>query len=227
MSRHDVTPMSSLVKVFKKHEEPPEEAVALYAKHYSRLFDAIGYQRGKIKDFDRIPDFMARFQIATGRPLNAEFALYESELKGKQFDMPKGLLLYGPPGTGKTLAARIIKECLHLEMRDTHTIGIEYLKKGGEDWLHDFVTSYKKNAVIIDDICSEGNLKKYGNESPMVAIFTARARYWDTYGTPTIYTTNFTDPEKIAEFYGNDPRLLDRLTAYQLGVEFTGASLRK
>ena len=223
----NITPLKLLIKTFTNRsvEEPPAEAVALYASHYSKMFDEIGYIRSGIKNFDRILDFMARYQIAKDIPCNLE--VYETQLKGKKFETPKGLILFGPPGTGKTLAARIIAERFNLTIIDTHTIGMAYLATGGENWINDFASSNMHNAIIIDDIGAEGDLKKYGNESPMRAIFTARARYWDTYGTPTIYTTNIATSEEIADFYNKDQRLLDRLSAYQVGVEFTGASLRR
>jgi DNA replication protein DnaC len=222
--------MDGLIKMFtERPEEPSEKAITLYSAHYAKMFYTIGYQHDGIKHFDRILDFMARYHLATGLKLHSAEAeaLWESELKDKTFPMPNGLMLRGSPGTGKTFAARIIAERFSLPLWDTYSIGLEYLKKDGDDWLEKFVYGNTRTAIVIDDIGAEGALKKYGNESPMGMIFTMRAKYWEKYGTPTIYTTNFTTPQQIADFYGNDTRLLDRLTAYQVGVEFTGASKRK
>ena len=104
--------------------------------------------------------------------------------------------------------------------------------KGNASPSHPMKEGYESDEVfdallIIDDVGAEGDIRKFGNESPIGAIISTRARHWEIFGTPTIYTTNFDNPEKLAALYGNDKRLLDRLSSYQVGVEFTGASLRK
>jgi DNA replication protein DnaC len=198
--------------------------------HYAKMFDAIGYKREGIEHFDRILDFMAKYHLASGQMLNSAeaVAMYESELKDKKFTMPKGLILRGAPGTGKTLAARVIATRFGLPMWETHQIRLRYLKAEGDDWLYDFIYNNKKCVIVIDDLGAEGELKKYGNESPMGLVFTMRAKFWESYGTSTIYTTNFLKTKEMIETcYNTNVRLLDRLTAYQEPVEFTGASKRQ
>jgi hypothetical protein len=232
-NKHKIKPIDELIKQFTDNlpVEPPEKAVALYAASYAKMFDTIRYRRDGIVHFDRILDFMARYHLATGVKMNIgdeADAIYEAELKGKTFVMPKGLLLRGLPGTGKTFAARVISEHFGIPMWDTYQIGMYYFQKDGQDWLHDLILHNSRQAIIIDDIGAEGELKKYGNESPMGMIFTMRAKYWEQHGTPTIYTTNIEKTRDLVnQCYGGDVRLLDRLTAYQVGVEFTGASKRQ
>ena len=225
------TPLQEIVRTFTQNvSEPPKRAMEFFIRHYSQMFDDIGYVRNGVKQFDKILHFMAHYQVAAVKQdvTNPEYQeIYETEIKGRRFGNPKGLLLFGTCGTGKTLAARIIAKRFQFFFIDTHKIGLDYLTKEGNDWLAKWLTETQRRVVVIDDLGAEGDIKKFGNESPMRAIITARAKYWELYGTPTIYTTNISAPQKIAEYYGNDARMLDRLTAYQVGVEFAGASLRK
>jgi len=224
-------PLDTIIQEFS-HEslEPPDAALQFFIPHYSKMFDDIGYVRDGVKGFGKILNFMAHWQIAAVKQeiSNPEYLeIYELLLKGMRFSNPKGLLLYGACGTGKTLAARIIAKRFGFHFIDTYKIGLDYLTKDGYDWLARWLTENQRKPIVIDDLGAEGDIKKFGNESPMRAIITARAKYWEIHGTPTIYTTNFPTPQEVAECYGNDVRILDRLTAYQDGVEFTGASLRK
>ena len=81
---------------------------------------------------------------------------------------------------------------------DTYAISFQYQKKDGNDWIERWLYSNCKNAVIIDDLGAEGDVKKFGNESPIGAILSTRARFWEMYGTPTIYTTNKNNPKELA-----------------------------
>ena len=217
------------------YSEPPEEMLTWLKGSFSELFDGIGYDRADIPEFDCIIEFMARYKIATFNHESVSIAykgtpfgeLFDHTINGKQFRLPKGLLLYGSYGTGKTLAARVIADKFQLPFMDTYRISLEYLTKNGNDWLADWLFSHSKTVVIVDDIGSEGDVRKFGNESPLGAILSTRARFWEMYGTPTIYTTNFATPKALAENYGNNERLLDRLVSYHVGVEFAGASRRK
>jgi hypothetical protein len=226
-----VTPLEEVIKKFTRSiSEPPEIAMRFFIRNYSSLFDNIGYVRDGVKDFDKILSFMAHYQIAVVKQdiAGEEYQfIYETQLKDKEFCLPKGLLLYGACGTGKTLAARVIASRFGFHLTDTHRIGMEYQTKEGNDWLAKWLLDYHMSPVVIDDLGAEGDIKKFGNESPVRMIIAERARCWELYGTPTIYTTNLSTPKQIAEFYGNDIRILDRLTAYQVGVVFAGASLRK
>ena len=225
------TPLQAIVKAFTQNvSDPPQRAMDFFIRHYSQMFDDIGFVRDGVKQFDKILHFMAHYQIAAVEQnvSNPDYQeIYEAELQDKKFRMPKGLLLYGTCGTGKTLTARILSRRFDFVFVDTHKIGLEYLTKEGNDWLAKWLTDHQRRPVVIDDLGAEGDIKKFGNESPMRAIITARAKYWELFGAPTIYTTNISTPQQIAECYGSDARILDRLTAYQVGVEFTGASLRK
>ena len=214
--------------------ELPETALNRFREMFGNLFSDIGYVRDGIHPFNSIIEWMARFQIATiteklvNQTEDEDFiSLYGQEIKGKKFRLPKGLMLSGGYGTGKTLAARIIAERFGLEMIDTYKISFQYQKKDGNDWIEKWLYSNCKNAVIIDDVGAEGDIKKFGNESPIGAILATRARFWEQYGTPTIYTTNITTAEELASKYSSDKRLMGRLDAYHVAVKFSGASRRK
>jgi len=215
--------------------EPSATAVEWFKNSFSRLFDNIGYKRNNIEPFEAIIEFMARYQLASLNHEKLESLsdtdalkdLYNQEIKGKKFRLPRGLVLCGKYGTGKTLAARIISERFDLPMIDTYSISFQYQKKDGNDWIEKWLYSNCRQAVVIDDLGAEGDVKKFGNESPIGAILATRARFWEQYGTPTIYTTNKDTLGALAQHYDNDKRLLDRFATYYIGVEFTGASLRK
>ena len=223
------------LKLSGKYSEIPEPAVDFVKRHCENAFSEIGYRRNDIRNYDAITEFMARYDLANVDADKAEALeddhhfkkVYREYLQGKSFKNPKGLLLFGACGTSKTLAARIIAKRFDATMMDTYRIAFQYLKKDGNDWLADFLDKHCRSLLIIDDVGAEGDIRKFGNESPIGAIISTRARHWEVYGTPTIYTTNFATPEELAALYGKDHRLLDRLTSYQVSVEFTGASLRK
>ena len=232
------TSFADIVKHFKLHDEYSEipKLAVDYLKVISKnVFSDIGYQWDNIRNAEAIPEFMTRYEIVNLLEEQVEFLadnhtfkkMYWEHLKGKRFRNPKGLLLFGTCGTGKTLAARIIAKRFKATFIDTYRIAFEYLKKDGNDWLADFLDKHCKSLLVIDDLGAEGEIRKFGNESPIGAIIATRARHWEMFGTPTIYTTNFTTAEKLTKLYGEDQRLQDRLDAYQVHVEFTGASLRK
>ena len=238
MQKLEITPLSKIVERLKltgKYSEIPQQAVDFVKAHCENAFSKIGYRFENIQNYAAIPEFMARYELAN---VNAEQVetlsddqpykkVYEEHLKGKRFQNPKGLLLFGACGTGKTLAARIIANRFNATLIDTYRIAFAYLRKDGNDWVADFLETHSRSLLIIDDVGAEGDIRKFGNESPIGAIISTRARHWELYGTPTIYTTNFADPEELAALYGKDKRLLDRLSSYQVGVKFTGASLRQ
>ena len=215
--------------------EPSEMVIERLKSSFDRLFDGIGYCRDGICQFGTILEFMARYHLATINHQALEAfpdtdslkSLYDQEIKGKRFRLPKGLLLAGKCGTGKTLAARIIAERFGFPFIDTYSISFQYQKKDGHDWIERWLKSNSRKAVIIDDLGAEGEIRKYGNESPIGAILATRARFWEEYGIPTIYTTNKTTTQELANYYGGDLRLADRLASYHVGVAFTGASMRR
>lgn len=216
------------------YSQPSEKALEYFKNLYGQLFDKIGYIRENIQPFEAILEFMARYKIATLTEEKAEKSpnevfkkLYESEMKGKKYRLPRGLLFLGGCGTGKTLAAKIIKNTFDLELFDTYHISFQYQKKDGNDWLEKWVYENSTKTLVIDDLGAEGDIKKYGNESPMGAIISTRAKFWEDFGTPTIYTTNAGTPEELAKKYSSDIRLADRLSTYPIAVNFTGQSRRK
>jgi hypothetical protein len=217
------------------YSEPSERTILHFKTTFGKLFDNIGYVRENILGFGNILEFMARYQIAAINPERVEKTspesdfrkIYDAEIAGKKFRKPKGLFLFGHYGTGKTLAARVIADYFNLPLIDTYSISFEYQKKDGSDWIEKWLFSNCLKAVVIDDIGAEGDIRKFGNESPIGGILATRARFWEEYGTPTIYTTNLETPRAVAKAYGNNERLLDRLNAYYVPVEFKGQSLRK
>jgi DNA replication protein DnaC len=229
MRHYEINPFSQIVKQFTQSgEEPPQKDINRFKRTYSELFEDIGYVRDGVEDFDRILNFMAHWQSAIEQRTFINRNRYTGLVTDDvPYCNPKGLLLYGACGTGKTLAARIIAKRFGFYFIDTHKIGTEYLTKDGHDWLAKWLSEYRQQPIVIDDLGAEGEIKKFGNESPMRAIITQRASYWEIYGTPTIYTTNASTPADLIAHYGSDPRILDRLTAYYDKVKFTGASLRK
>jgi DNA replication protein DnaC len=204
----------------------PKHAVDDVKKRFrENLFDKIGYQTAAVPNFDKIIEFAARYEIA----LHSD-KIQDKEINGKKYRKPKGLLLFGGCGTGKTLAARILADRFGITFIDTYTIALHYLNTtidGGDNWLENFLLSNSQNVLVIDDVGAEGEIRRFGNESPMGAILSTRARFWEMYGTPTIYTSNLGSPTDIAAKYGNDDRLVDRLRSYYVPVEFKGISLRK
>jgi len=231
------TSFANIIKKFTGSEfsEPTEAAITWLTEPFGRLFDSIGYSRNGIQPFGAILEWMARYQLATFDHEKLEVlsdtdtlkVFYDQEIKGKRFRMPKGLLLCGQCGTGKTLAARIIAERFGLPFIDTYEISFDYQKKEGYEWLEKWLYANSNKAVIIDDLGAEGDIRKFGNESPIRAIISTRARFWEMHGTPTIYTTNKQTAKDLADHYGGDLRMADRLASYQVGVAFTGASLRR
>lgn len=226
-------PFTEIVRKFADvdySEIPPSVIERVKGTILKDLFEKIGYSHKDIPNFDRILEFIARYEISLWNE-EMVFAPNVKEMfelvRGKKFRKPKGLLLFGGYGTGKTLAARIIAARLEFQFYDTHSIELKYLKKDGNDWIDSFIFEKSRNALVIDDIGAEGEIKKFGNESPMGLILSSRASFWERFGTPTIYTSNLASPQEIASRYSNDNRLADRLRAYYMPVEFQGTSLRK
>lgn len=204
---------------------PANVVESVKSRFRTDLFGKINYQTAHVSNFDFVIEFAARYELA----LNSD-KLKIDEVNGKKFRLPKGLLLFGKCGTGKTLAARILADRFGMTFIDTYTIALNYLKNtadGGDNWLETFLLGNSRKALVIDDVGAEGDIRRFGNESPMGSILSTRARFWEMYGTPTIYTSNLSSPSDIAAKYGNDDRLADRLRSYYIPVEFKGQSLRK
>lgn len=222
---------SEIVKAytFSEFSEIPMAVVEHFKSVFQkRMFDASGYVRKDIPKFDAILEFLARYEIATMTDEQAKVhEAFANEMIGKKFRKPKGLLLFGNCGTGKTLASRMIADRFGLTWIDTYTIGLTYQMKDGNDWLANWLFKNSREAIVIDDIGAEGDIRRFGNENPIGAIIATRARYWEMYGSPTIYTSNSDSVAMIAEQYNNNTRLADRLQSYYIDVHFKGTSMRK
>lgn len=217
----------------EKFDTPPEKTISFLKSYVRKMFDRIRYEISDENEFDKILSFAALYELANmdkddsvrnepqdernERLKNAETL----GVVGKKFLFPKGLFIYGPCGTGKTTAARILEKLFGFVFADVEFIARKYMVEKGEEWVSDFICENERKVVVIDDIGSEREMKRYGNSSPMVDIIFARSRSYEWYGVPTIYTSNHEELDKV---YGK--RIDSRIFGTCEGVLIAGNDRR-
>lgn len=144
----------------------------------------------------------------------------------------RGLFLYGKVGTGKTMFVR--KACGRIRTAKQY-VGLFKNKAGNTtDFAEACYGAYPplgiaggNRPMIIDDLGTEPICNLYGQRDEVLEIVLAeRYGHWQKYGAdaPTYITTNRT-PEQLQERYGS--RIMDRLRAMCVWVEFTAESVRE
>ena len=226
-------------------EEPPEKLLDASKYRIRRIFDTIDRKLNDNGEFEKVVDFIARYEIfliskakepeefeieqrkynfGNGK-LETVFDLAKQwNLIGKRISVPKGLFLYGPISTGKTTTARFIAAFFEAEILAVETIATNYLASDGEDWLRDFLEGNKKRLIVIDDIGNEDEMRKFGNDSPIKRILSARSQSYEWYGVPTVYTSNFLNWEELRKTYGD--RIHSRMEGNNRGVFADGPDWR-
>jgi DNA replication protein DnaC len=145
-------------------------------------------------------------------------------IKNKNFKLPKGIMFFGNCGTGKTRIAMILAVSLKIEFFEASEIASHYLAYGDE-WYQNFVNRNRKKTIVIDDVGIERDVKRFGNNSIIKEFLASRAMSWEWYNVPTIATTNFAEPNEIADRYGK--HIESRFFGAFNHIALTGSDWRK
>lgn len=137
----------------------------------------------------------------------------------------KGLFLIGPIGTGKTTVAELLAYRMNMDYFTADGIVAEYLTQHGDDWYSEFIEETRTKPVVIDDLGSERDVRKFGNDSIIHDLIAARERTHRLYGVPTVFTGNFKTPKDVSERYGD--RILSRIIGMCEVVMLTGPDRRR
>jgi hypothetical protein len=206
------------VFAFKAYNELPQALIDETKNLIRPLFTTQPHLYiGDNNELDKILEFAVRYDCSkydktqhSGEALRPDWVVKHS-LEECRFEKPKGLLIYGQTGTGKTTTARILSSLLDIEIIDVEEVARKYMTSKGNDWLDDYIDAHEHKPLIIDDIGSESEMKKFGNSSPIVSILTARARSWEWRGVPTVYTTNIPNIETLASEDRYGSRIASRI----------------
>ena len=193
----------------RKYDDVPERLLNFLKRKFTHLLTRdYGYRipnDDECKRFGQITDFYARLRAAclTDRDKTEIDNWGDITVTDKQFQQPRGLFLYGTCGTGKTFTAAVLAAELKVDFFDVNELNSKYMRKDGDDWFYDFSRDHCKNPIIIDDLGAERNVRKYGSESIISDLISVRSKYFDWFGTPTIFTSNFSSRDEIKERYGD------------------------
>ena len=225
--------VTKIVESFLLSEfDTPDEKLVQYIKTWFRknVFDKIRYEIKDEEEFEKILLFAAMYELVVidkdGTKRNETEEDFNDRLHtastfgivGKKFPKPKGLFIYGPVGTGKTTAARILSKLFDFPFIDVETIALQYMKTGGENWLASFILENENQTIVIDDIGSEREMKKFGNSSPLIDIMSSRARSYEWHGVPTIYTSNLLSSNELEKDKRGIERYGERIKSRVLGT---------
>lgn len=177
--------------------------------------------------YDSVARFYADMRI---HAMGSEEILYRRHewpcLTEESYPWPdKGLFLIGPIGTGKTTIAELLAYRMKMEFFTADIIVAEYLTQKGDDWYCEFIEDTRTKPVVIDDLGSEREVKKYGNDSIILDLIAARERTHRHYGIPTVFTGNFKSPKDVSNRYGD--RILSRILGMCEVVMLNGPDMRR
>lgn len=137
----------------------------------------------------------------------------------------KGLFLYGLTGSGKTTVMRVFHERFQIPIFSAIEIANEYMDADGDSYYRYFCERFGRQEIIIDDLGSERNVKKFGNESIIGDIIAFRERVFQMFGILTHLTSNLVTEEDISARYGD--RILSRIVGMCDIVMLTGQDRRR
>ena len=215
-----------LERRIKKYDEPDANAVENLKRS---IFEFLKKYQYEIHDENEkvvaiMVDFATKYTFARNQRILKEKKDYTGKIdKSKDYMMPKGLLLFGNCGTGKTLLAKLMSIFTGIKFYEASEIALNYLCDG-DDWYRDFSRAISKEAIVIDDIGAERDVKRYGNESILIEFLSQRTRLWEEFQIPTIITSNFQERNEIAERYGD--RIKSRFLGAFQPVKLSGKDRR-
>jgi DNA replication protein DnaC len=160
------------------------------------------------------PQFFFR---KTDVPLILQLMYYflndQEKAKEHKIDLNKGLMISGPIGCGKTTLLELMKLIAVPEKKyffsTAREVSFEFIQDG-----YEVIQRYSKGIpgqqtrrnIAFDDLGTERNLKRYGNECNVMAeILLSRYDLLIQNGFVTHITTNLSATE-LEEFYGNRVR---------------------
>lgn len=149
----------------------------------------------------------------------------------------RGVMLYGPCGTGKSTLLKRLSAWEDVVTKSGATRrmgGVEYISTmnivqnymvEGERWLRNYFGKFRRDFLVIDEIGSERNVKRFGSDSPVADVIEERYEAFQDFGTITIFATNMKDRNEVDSAYGT--RVRSRLAEMCKFVLFRGSDWRQ
>ena len=221
--------------MFKLEDFLPKQ----YAEHDTAFIGRIAdYYRGRLRRTGYVERDDTAQAVSTAI---SHFATITAHRKTAKAPLPqplptKGIVLYGSYGTGKSMLLKRLSAMEDITCRDEmkrRVAGIEYISTmkimqnymvDGEKWMRDFFGLHRRDFLIIDEIGSERNVKRFGSESSMPDIIEDRYESFKDFGVTTIFATNIPNREELGRVYGE--RIKSRLVEMCEFVLFKGNDWR-
>lgn len=130
----------------------------------------------------------------------------------------KGILLFGTPGTGKTTAMKFFSNRFQIPWFSAIWIANDSSCYELGDWYRWFCLNFGKSDIIIDDLGSERDIKKYGNEGIISDIISFREQAYQEFGALTHFTTNLMGEKGTEKMLGIEQRYGARIASRIIGM---------
>jgi DNA replication protein DnaC len=184
-----------------KYKHPSIEEVKEVQMFYEKRLSELGYKNRDSVSFTEICNYFSRYYFGIRH-------IAKEDIKDR-FDKPKrSMFLFGNTGAGKTLAIQIFSKIFGIEFFFADDLARIYAIEG-EKYFWYYLNDFDGKDIIIDDLGSEREVKKYGNKSPFVDFLFHREKMYKKNRVLTHFTTNATNRDVLIEKYGD--RVVSRL----------------
>ena len=189
---------------FTTHISAPPERFQKAREAILEKFRKAGLEIPSSRERDKIIEFTA---IAAMYQYECKMVEHKQEVPNPISPPRKGLWFFGGCGTGKTFTAKVISAAARIDFYDIRDIDRDYAERGYAIFRGD--SPLCKNICVIDDIGSEAGSRFFGNPPVIEYLLEHRYQLWIDRRIPTVFTTNITNSDDIAEVY--DHRIRSRV----------------